>query len=453
MADRDINTKPLVKLVGLATVASVVLLLVLVVLSGCTCYGSYPKELIAGVLSDGDNTLVAYRLERNVGDHDVRLQKIAPDGDVLWDEVLYSGDNSRVGGVSMVAGDNSVLVAWAVYLPQHGSEGPHDFDHTTLASVDDEGNVRWQQDFPEEGVQMVVDGEGGVVLAWTDGASCYARRVDSAGDVLWEETIGGSGGLTMAAGGEGETFILWNDYDNHYFVVQKVGADGELLWPGEGVVVEYLEEAFQLEPQMVSDGMGGAIVAWVEPTSHQPADDLWLERISADGQDSVRSVIEGPLEAMHPNFQVVGDEPMGIIAVWEGSGDGIELSLMRDNPLSSYIWPTEGFSICSGLNKSPRFNAISDGRGGVVVAWIDGERRLYAQRLDSVGEKLWGDEGMLITHGACEMSVWVVGDSDKGFVLGWTSGFTTYNPDDSYIQRLDAEGNILWEEGGIRIGP
>jgi hypothetical protein len=432
-------------------VITALLVVLPLVISGCTCTGSYPKEFISEVLSDGDNTLVAYRLERSVGDHDVHLQKLDDDGDVLWDEALYSGDNSRVDNVGMVAGDDGVLVAWDVLLPEDGGEGPHDFDRATLANVDNDGNVRWQQDFFEEGIQMVGDEGGGVIMAWEDWRSCYARGVDDGGEVLWEETIGGSGGLTMVAGGEGEAFILWNDYDNHSFVVQKVGADGQLLWPGEGVVVEYLEEA-ELEPQMVSDGMGGAIVAWVESTTYQMASDLWLERIFSDGQDSFRSAIGGPLEAMHPNFQVVGDEPMGIIAVWEGSGDGIELSLMRNNPASSYFWPPEGVSICSGLNKSPRFNVISDGEGGVVVAWIDGDRHLYAQRLDGVGEKLWGDEGVLVAEGVCEMSVWLSGDSYNGFVVGWTSGFTTYNPDDSYIQKLDAEGNLLWGGDGIKLG-
>jgi hypothetical protein len=126
---------------------------------------------------------------------------------------------------------------------------------------------------------------------------------------------------------------------------------------------------------------------------------------------------------------------------------------MRDNPLSSYLWPQAGVSVCSGLDQSPRFNAASDGEGGVVVVWIDGDRKFYAQRLDYYGQKLWGDEGVLIAHGACELSVWVRGNSDNGFVLGWTSGFTTYHPDDSYLQKIDAEGNILWREGGIKLGP
>jgi hypothetical protein len=427
------------------------LLVVAVAMSGCTCYGAYPKELISEVLSDGGNAFVAYELQRGVGDQDVRLQKLDDSGDVRWDETLYSGDNSRVGGTIMAAGDDGVLVAWEVYLPEDGGEGPHRFDHATLASVDSDGEVRWQQDFAEAGMQMVACG-GGVVMAWGDGESCLVRRVDSGGDVLWEETLGSGYGPELVVGGEGEALILWNDDDNHSFLVQKVDSNGQLLWGEEGVAVEYAEAVFSPEPQMVSDGAGGAIVAWVEESSDEPPSCVWLQRITSDGQYLSKTAIGGPMAVVVPHMRLVGDEPMGVIVVWEGIGDGIELRVMRDNPLSSYLWPKEGVSICSGLHQSPRFAATSDGKGGVVVAWIDGERRLHAQRLDYYGQKLWGDEGVLIAQGACELSVWVVGDSDNGFVLGWTSGFTTYNPDDSYLQKIDAEGNVLWKEGGIRLG-
>jgi hypothetical protein len=431
-----------------------ILLLVLpLIIGGCACTGAYPKELIADVLSEGDDTFVAYRLERGVGDHDVHLQKIDSDGDVLWDEALYSGDNSRVGGVSMVTGDDGVLVAWDVLLPRDGSKGPHDFDHATLASVDDSGDVRWQQDFFEEGIQMVANGEGGVVMAWPDRGSCYARGVDSGGDVLWDETVGSGYGLTMAAGGEGEAFILWNDYDNHCFMVQKVGADGQILWGKEGVTIPYgAETVLPPEPQVVSNGMGGAIVAWVEELGDQPPSCVWVQFISDEGQDLGKTAIGGA-GVMVPQMRLVADEPLGFFVVWESVGDGIGICVKRSNPISSYLWPPDGVSVCSGLNQSPRFVATSDGEWGVVVAWIDGGRNLYAQRLDGLGQKLWGDEGMLVADDACELSMWLSGDSDNGFVVGWTSGFHTYHPDDSHMQKLDAEGNVLWKEGGIRIRP
>lgn len=437
------------KSVGLVTIVLSVLL-ALAVLGGCP-YGSYPKELIAEVISDGDDTYVAYELERSVGDHDVHLQKLDDYGEVLWDETLFKGDDSRVGGVGMVAGNDGVLVVWEVYLPENGGEGPHDFDHATLASVDDDGDVRWRQDFSEQGMQVVADGGGGVVMAWPDGGICYACGVDSQGDVLWEETVG-SGYSPQLVWGEEGAVILRNDQDNHSFLVQKLDSSGQPLW-GEGVVVEYSETAFQLYPQMVSDGMGGAIVAWIEESGDQPPNELRLQRIFDDGQDFGSSAIGGPLIAMTPNMQAIGDELMGITIIWEGIGDGIELRLMRNNPLSSYLWPPEGVSVCSGLGQSPRFEVASDGRGGVVVIWVDGDQNLYAQRLDSVGQKLWGDEGVLVAQGACGLPVWVAGDSYNGFVVGWTSGANFNYPDDSYIRKINAEGIIRWGESGVKLGP
>ncbi|MBA7559057.1 MAG: hypothetical protein GH159_03375 [Dehalococcoidia bacterium] len=440
------------KLFGPGAVALLVALLASVVLGGCP-YGAHPKELISDVLSDGDDTFVAYELQRDVGDHDVRLQKLDRHGDVLWDEALFRGDESRVGGVSMVAGDGGVLVAWEVYLPENGGEGPHDFDHATLASVDGDGDVRWQQDFADEAIQMVADGGGGVVMAWQDGEVCYARGVDSGGEVLWEEAIGNGGSPKLVAGGEGETFILWNDQNNHSFLVQKLDSNGQSLWPEEGVSVEYAVTAMPPEAQIVSDGAGGAIVAWIDEATDQPPSELRLQRIGDEGQDLSKTAVGGPTVHVVPHIRLVADEPLGYIVVWESIGDGIELRAMRHNLLSSYLWPEEGVVVCSALSQSPRFDATSDGKGGMVVIWIDSERRLYAQRLDYYGQKLWGDEGVLIAQGACELSVWVEGDSNSGFVVGWTSGFTTYHPDDSYIQKIDAEGNVHWGERGIKISP
>lgn len=437
-----------------------VILTLLVVLpavfTGCACGASYPQAFISEVLSDGDDTIVAYELLRDVGDEDDRLQKdiclqkLDGNGGVLWDETLFSITDGGTGGIIMTGSSGGVFVAWEVYL--YGDDGQHyDFDHSTLAAIDNDGDVRWRQDFAEKDIQMV-SGGGGVVMAWEEGASVYARGVDSGGEVLWEQTVGSGGYPKLAEGEEGETLVLLTDYDNYSFLVQKLGADGQLLWGEEGVVVEHIETEFQLDPQLVSDGSGGAIVAWVEETSHQLAGELWLERISADGLSSARDVINGPLGAMHTNLRVVGDEPLGIIAVWEGSGDGIELCVMRDNPLSSYLWPEEGVSICSGQPHSPMFEAVSDGDWGVVVAWMDADRKLYVQRVNGQGEKLWGDEGVFVASGVCRWALWLGGDSDNGFVLGWSSGSNVNQPDDSYLQKLDAEGNILWGEGGIRLG-
>jgi hypothetical protein len=44
------------------------------------------------------------------------------------------------------------------------------------------------------------------------------------------------------------------------------------------------------------------------------------------------------------------------------------------------------------------------------------------------------------------------GDKQGGFIIGWSTGWDTYQPNDSYIQKVDAEGHLLWGEEGIRLG-
>jgi hypothetical protein len=446
------------KLFGLAAIVLAIVVLASLVLGGCFG-GTHPKELIAEVWRHGNDTFVAYRLERDISDSDIRLQKLDGDGNVLWDAVLFSGDNSRASGTRMVGGDDGVLVAWDVYLPEDGPEGPYSFDHVTLASVDGEGAVRWQQDFAEKGIVMVTDGGGGVIMAWTEGEAFYARGVDSRGDVLWEQALGGGGGgLTMAVGGEGEALILWNDYDNRVFRLHKVGVGGELLWSEEGVAIEYAETAVQPEPQILNDGLGGAMVVWVEDSNGQLPYYLWLQKIGDEGQDLGRFVLCELMAPMGPLTRVVPDEPMdlGIIVVWKDLRDGTGLYAMRDSPLRSFLWTPNGMPVCTGMTQiSPFFDAVSDGDGGVVVAWMDGDRRLYLQRLDYFGDRVWGenDEGVLVADDVASWPIWLVGDEDNGFVVGWLSGFDANHPDDSYIQKIDIRGDILWEDGGVQIGP
>jgi hypothetical protein len=446
------------KLFGLASIVLSIVMLASVVLSGCFG-GTHPKELIAGVWRHGDDTFVAYRLERDIGDSDVRLQKLDGDGDVLWDEALFSSDNSRVSGTRMVGGEDGVLVAWDVYLPEDGPEGPHSFDHVTLSSVDWGGDVRWQHDFAEKGIEMVTDGGGGVIMAWTEGGAFYARGVDSQGDVLWEQALSGSGGgLTMAVGGEGEALILWNDYDNRLFRLHKVGVGGELPWSEEGVAIEYAETAVQPEPQVLSDGFGGAMVVWVEDSNGQLPYYLWLQKIGDEGQGLGRFVLCELMAPMGPQTRVVPDEPMdlGIIVVWKDLRDGTGLYAMRDSPLRSFLWTPNGVPVCTGMTQiAPFFDAVSDGDGGVVVAWMDGDRRLYLQRLDYFGDRVWGenDEGVLIADDVASWSIWLAGDKHNGFVVGWLSGSDPNHPDDSYIQKVDISDDVLWEDGGIQIGP
>jgi len=85
--------------------------------------------------------------------------------------------------------------------------------------------------------------------------------------------------------------------------------------------------------------------------------------------------------------------------------------------------------------------AVPDGLGGVLVAFESyAQIGHWAQRFDSLGNLLWGDSGVVVTetnNGHFKMS----GDGQGGMYFGFSTGSPLQR---LYLQRLDADGQRLW---------
>jgi hypothetical protein len=110
-------------------------------------------------------------------------------------------------------------------------------------------------------------------------------------------------------------------------------------------------------------------------------------------------------------------------------------------------WPPDGALVCgySYHQHSPRI--VSDGAGGMIVAWTDmrtGTADVYAQRLDGSGRAMWGPDGIPIRAGTSEFElVAMVTDGGDGAILLWT-----LDREDIYGQRVDGSGNVYWGATG-----
>jgi hypothetical protein len=414
----------------------------------------------SGLVAEDGNTFVAYRVERSPGDHDIHLLKLDNDGHELWDKALFVGDNRRASVVGMVEDDkDGVFVASEVLTPENGKEGPHRFDRNILIRVDGQGTTKLQQDFDGQGTNMVADGTGGIVLVWTTEESQHVLRQDNAGNTLWTHAISSRGnGLKLAAGENGESFILWRDFDNPYFTIQKLSAGGETLWGEEGTLegvrIKHLETALPPEPEIISDGTGGAFVSWAEPTHGGMPSYIWLCRIKADGNVDCDGPVRDLTSTANVYTQLVADGSGGAFVVWEDHREGMALFAQRISAEGEPSWQENGVPVCTDLPEvSPRFHAVFDGKGGVIVAWIAGAGNLYAQTLDAYGQRLWAKEGLLVASNACHWPLELCAHRAGGFVAGWSSGGDAHQPDYSFVQRINAEGHAIWGEAGIELVP
>ena len=359
--------------------------------------------------------------------------------------------------------------------------------------VDARGVVRWTEDGVaiclEKGDQwhpnLVYDGAGGAIIAWWDKRighgemDIYAQRVNGEGELQWQP-----GGvpictvpkfqqeLDIIADGEGGAIIAWHDYraesNAPYIYAQRINANGETLWEHDGVLVAG-QVGYQKYPNLVSDGAGGAIIAWQDWRDGKG--DIYIQRVNADGQLPWQEygvpVCMMPERQWHP--KIIPDGKGGAIMVWmdhrndeesevisradDHSRAGWDLYSQHVDAQGNMQWQMNGMPICLALGDQYNHSIIGDGAGGAFITWHDqrsGDWDIYAQKLDASGNVQWTKDGLPVcTEPRDQYNPNMVSDGAGGVIITWWDKREIYG--DIYAQRIDADGDFLWVEGGAAI--
>ena len=98
---------------------------------------------------------------------------------------------------------------------------------------------------------------------------------------------------------------------------------------------------------------------------------------------------------------------------------------------------------------------LADGQGGAFIVWSDWRHtwdegvELYGQMLDSNGDKLWDPAGRKLTADSMSHTYpSLLSDNHGGFVAVYDK---SYFRADIGAQRIDGDGNILWDSTGITL--
>ena len=145
--------------------------------------------------------------------------------------------------------------------------------------------------------QIAPDGSGGAMITWQDlrrasgwGSDIYAQRVDSGGAVGWaaDGVVVGAASFSqyepqIVADGSGGAIIAWSvdrSGNGHDIYAQRVNSSGAVQWTAAGVAICTASNA-QERPRMVSDGSSGAIIAWSD--SRSDSGDVYADRVASSG--------------------------------------------------------------------------------------------------------------------------------------------------------------------------
>ena len=203
---------------------------------------------------------------------------------------------------------------------------------------------------------VVADGDGGALIAWTDGrfpvhaSDIYALHIDH----------------------NAQRVTGWDFYGQ-----PVCGALGE-----------------QSQPRLAADGLGGAWVVWKDQRA-DPAGDLRISHVFADGSfapgftSSGLELVTAP--GVQAEAQITGDGSGGCFVAWRdersGNADIYSQHLLSNGSLSAG-WPANGRALTTapGVQEQPAIASVGAGR--VLIAWRDARTspsRIYATAVVDAG--------------------------------------------------------------------
>jgi hypothetical protein len=325
------------------------------------------------------------------------------------------------------------------------------------------------QTFP----QLCSDGNGGAIIAWQDQRigsqyDIYTQRVNAVGNVEWPAngialcTFGyDQTNSQICTDGAGGAIVTWQDYrsgSGYYDIyAQHVDSWGQIPWTANGIVICTAtgDQSYQCQ---VSDGAGGAIIAWQDYRSGSN-NDIYAQRGSAAGVVQWTSngvaICNPPGHQSSP--QLFGDGVGGTIIVWTDnrSGTNYDIYAQRVNAIGSYLWTYQGVAICTAASEQTNPFLAGDGAGGAIITWVDQRSGtnadIYAQRVSTAGMVQWASNGVVIcTQSYTQYVPRIICDGVGGAIIAWLDqrNASTY---EMYAQQVNASGVAQWTSDGVRI--
>jgi hypothetical protein len=250
----------------------------------------------------------------------------------------------------------------------------------------------------------------------------------------------------IATDGASGAIIVWHDFRDKQINVfaRRVLSSGELdpAWPVDGLAVlsdpTALASAFQAQgpPVIVSDGTGGAIIAWADGRDEVGGFDIFAQHVLGSGivdpawpaNGRALATVRGEQE----NPRIAPDGAGGAIVTWMDGRSGITgVDIFAQHVLRSGAvdphWPANGVPLSTAPQLQALPDIVPDGAGGAIVTWHDFRSSttgadIFAQHVTSAGivDPAWPVNGRALTLAAgSQLHPTIVADGLHGAIVAW----------------------------------
>ena len=429
------------------------------------------------IIPDGSGGAIIVWEDQRAGTLRIYAQHVLASGavDPSWPtngQVLCSAFNNQPEAMIASDGAGGAIVAWKD--PRPGSNYDIYAQHVLASGTVDpawpvNGRALCTAADNQSSPQIVADGAGGAIVAWQDlraglpNSNIYAQHVLATGAVDAAWPVDGRAlcaptydlnAHRITSDGAGGAIVTWFDFRNgvrYHIYAQRVLASGAIdpAWPVDGREV-CTAESGQFSPDLISDGAGGAILAWSD--YRVLGFDIYAQHVLASSANDPAWPVDGRAICTAPNHQrephLVSDGAGGAIISWQDMRVG-ELDVyaqhLKSNGAVNPVWPADGRALCSATNHQVLSQMVADGAGGAIVTWEDqrniSDHDIYAQHVLSSGavDPAWTADGTALCKAANnQLSPTIAQDGSGGGIVAWSD--LRGGDSDIYASRIYASG-------------
>ncbi len=413
----------------------------------CSAAQSQSKPTL---VSDGaGGAIITWNDWRSASTYDIYAQRINSTGDIVagWtpNGVLITNITNDQDSPKITSdGAGGAIISWQ----DRRDQGSTEYD-VYAQKINSTGVTQWTANGTlicnalnwQDYAKIISDGAGGAIITWHDSRNpdldIYAQRVNSTGFTQWTangtlicNATGNQGSSQMITDGLGGAIIVWEDLRgvDRDIYAQKINSAGITQWTTNGTAICTADQD-QGNPEIVSDGAGGAIITYENDTGTE--NDVYAQKINSAG---------------------------------------------------AVQWGTNGIPISTAPNDQTSPDIASDGAGGAIIAWDDervpGENDIYAQRIADLDDPLLthnpGDASLAFVYTGYSISWRATDANPENYTIeligtcivagptAWMSGIDiTYNIPDGmaagiYVYNItivDANGNSISDSVSLTVSP
>jgi hypothetical protein len=308
------------------------------------------------------------------------------------------------------------------------------------------------------------------VVAWTDftvnkTGDLFIQKVQANGGILWhpkgikinnfKKEIGE---YSLCANEKNEIFISYlakepNQVFNSQVILQKVSPSGKFLFDSSGIKVSASVNS-KLTNLALRDKSGGVYVFWIESYGGKGV-------ILSQHYDRTGKALWGklPLAVTNNYLNVINFSAIN-------SGADIYIAyqvLKREKTIYNQLISPEGILLwgkngrnCSNKKGSQSNPQMISSETALIMSWtneINKDRDIYIQKYDRTGKPSWQEGGQsVISMKGDQFGQKIISDGHDGAIVAWIDRRTASVPGNIYAQRINQDGNIMWDSTGIAIG-